>query len=502
LGSDFFFDKNNMLTTSILYSKSYKNYDSDLLLKDYQPVDEPLKSSLRKVGDNSDEGFLEAFIQYTSKFKKEGHQISADIKYDNNLADNETDIRNIEIFPGNTTDEQRYTKNESADNLYAKIDYALPLDDNSAFEAGFKTNFRNYSNDFSAANLNPSTMHFDPIDYFTSRIAYKENIYSYYANYSRQINNLSFSLGLRSEISETQITEMGSGEEFENNYTDYFPNVLLTYSDRDLNIFSLGYTKYIDRPSIAELNPFNSFTDERFILVGNPYLQPYYTNYIYLEYYREFEKVSLNSALFFSNSTDRILNVLEKTGYLTSDGFEIYRRIPINNGTLNYTGLELEATYEPNNKFRFYGLISPYFSQLSDTRDLAYDYDNWIWYGNARLLYKIDNTLRFNIDYKYQSAQKTAITTLNSFQYVNLNISKDFWEGKGTISFKVNDLFHTRKAAFSSLEANTSTQRNFIFDTQYLLSFSYRFNKSSKKNAQNRSKEIDNNIFEVEDQIK
>ena len=502
LGSDFYLDEKNTLTSSILYSNSNKNYDSELLLNDYQPFDELIKSSFRKVDDNSDESFLEAFFQYTTKFNKEGHQLSADIKYDNSLADNETDILNTETFPGSDETEQKYVKDESVDNFYAKIDYVLPLKEDASFEAGFKSNFRNYDNDFASSNFNQSTLSFEPIDDFTSKIAYKENIYAFYANYSKQLDKLSFSVGLRNEITETTITELLIDEEFVNNYNNIFPSALVTYSFKDQNIISLGYAKYIDRPTIAQLNPFNSFTDERFILVGNPYLQPYYTNYFYLEYYKEFEKLSFNALLFYSNSTDRILNVLEKTGNQTADGFDVYRRIPINNGTLNYTGLEIAATYNPSNKIRLYGLLNPYYSQLSDTRENAYDYDNWVWYGNFRLLYRINNTLRFNIDYVYQSAQKTALTELKAIQYANLNISKDFWEGKSTLSFKINDVFHTRKAEFSSLEANTITQRNTIFDTQYLLSFSYRFNKSSRRNSHNRSKDMDKNIFEVEDHIK
>lgn len=502
LGSDFYLDDNNTLTSSILFTNSNKNYDSELFLNDYQPIDELLKSSLRKVDDNSDEGYLEAYFQYTTKFDKEGHQLSADIKYDNSLADNETDILNTETFPGDELTEQKYVKDESVDNFYVKADYTLPLKDNSSFETGFKANFRNYTNDFSSSNLNQNTLRFEPIADFSSEIDYKENIYGFYANYSKQLDKFSFSLGLRTEITETTITEKIIDDKYVNNYEDIFPNALLTYSFKDQNVLSLGYTKYIDRPTISELNPFNSFADERFILVGNPYLQPYYTNYFYLEYYQEFEKLSLNTALFYSNSTDRILNVLEKTGIQTSDGFDIYRRIPINNGTLNYSGLELEVTYNPSNKIRLYGLLSPYFSQLSETRDNAYDYDNWVLYGNFRLLYRINNTLRFNIDYIYQSTQKTAITELQAFQYANLNISKDFWEGQATLSFKINDVFYTKKAKFSSLEANTITQRDFIFDTQYLLSFSYRFNKSSRRNSHNRSKDIDKNIFEVEDKVK
>ena len=36
LGSDFYLDEKNTLTSSILYTNSNKNYDSELFLNDYQ----------------------------------------------------------------------------------------------------------------------------------------------------------------------------------------------------------------------------------------------------------------------------------------------------------------------------------------------------------------------------------------------------------------------------------------------------------------------------------
>ena len=213
---------------------------------------------------------------------------------------------------------------------------------------------------------------------------------------------------------------------------------------KDQNFFSIGYARFIDRPTVSQLNPFNSFADERFILLGNPFLQPYYTNYFYLEYYHQFERLSLNTALFYSNSTDRIMNVLRNTGLQTPDGFDVYTRQPINNGTLNYTGLEFEATYNPTGKIRLYGIISPYYADLFDTLDGAYDFTNWVFYGNFRFLYQFTNTFRFNVDYTYQSAQKTAITELEDFQYVNLSLSNDLCSGRSTLTFRVNDVFYTR----------------------------------------------------------
>jgi len=502
LGSDFYLDDHNMITSSLMYTGINKNYDSELFLNDYQPLNSLIQSSTRNVDENSDEAYLEAFLQYSTKFKKEGHQLSADLRYDNSLSDNKTNMRNLETFPGTGTLAQWYGKDERVDNYYFKLDYVLPLKTDASFEAGHKSSFRNYSNEFASSNLNQTINLTEVIPSFSSEIGYEERIYAFYANYSKEYKRLSLSIGLRTELTTTTISEKTNDVTYDNDYNDLFPKVLFTYSLKDQNLLSLGYTRYIDRPTIAELNPFNSFTDERFILVGNPFLQPYYTNYAYFEYYHEFNKLSLNSALFYSNSTDRILNVLEKTGAQTPDGFDIYTRTPVNNGTLNYTGLELELTYNPISKIRLYGIVSPYYAILSDTRNNDYDYDNWVWYANFRFLYRINDTFRFNVDYTYQSEQKTAITELKSLQYANLTLSKDFFGGKSTLSFKINDVFHTRKADFYSLEANTITNRNIIFDTQYLLSFSYRFNKTSNRNSNNRSKDIEKNIFEIEDEVK
>jgi len=502
IGSDFYLDEKNTLTSSLMYMDTNKNYNSELFLNDYQPIDNLIKSSTRLVDDNSDEAFLEAYLHYNTKFNKEGHGISADLKYDNSISDNNTDIENLETYPGSEISPQYYTKDETVDNFYIKADYVLPIKTDASFEAGLKSSFRNYTNDFNSGNLNKTTLLNEPIADFSSKIDYQERIYAIYASYSKEYEKLNLSLGLRMELTETSISENTMDEVYDNDYNDLFPNVLFTYSIKDENLLSLGYTRYIDRPTISELNPFNSFTDERFILVGNPFLQPYYTNYLYFEYYHSFNKLTLNSALFYTNSTDRILNVLEKTSLQTSDGFDVYTRTPINNGTLNYTGLEMELTYNPSSKIRLFGIVSPYYAMLSDTRNNAYDYDNWVWYANLRLLYRINDTFRFNIDYYYQSEQRTAITELKAFQYANLTLSKDFFGGKSTISFKVYDLFHTKKSSFYSLEANTITNRDFIYDTQYFLSFTYRFNKSSRRNSNNRSKDLEKNIFEIKDEVK
>ncbi len=501
LGSDFKIDDKNTITASLLFSNSNKNYNSEFLMNDYQPIDHLIKTSNRDVKDHSDENYMETYINYTTKFNTKGHQLSFDINYNKSHAENETNIFDTEIFPSDTKDNKRYGKDEFVQNYFFQIDYTYPFKNNAKLELGHKTNIREYQNKFIASDYNPFSQLLNPIVGYSNKIDYNENIYSFYADYSKQSNNISFSLSLRTEITQTEITEDFENKEYNNNYTDFFPNALISYNFTNGNSISASFNRYIDRPEIYQLNPFNSFTNERFIRSGNPYLNPYYTNYFMIEYNHEMEKIFLNAAAFYSNSTDTFLNILEKTDKQTEDGFDIYHSYPVNNGNLNYTGIDLSLTYDPIKKIRLYGSITPFYSDLSDTFENQYDYANFIWYGRASIFYKMNNTLRFKVDYAYTSPTKTALTKIDKYQYTNFTASKDLFDNKATLTFKMSDVFHTRKAKYSSMEAESITHKDVEFRTRYLLTFTYRFNKASKRNANNRAKDIDKNIFEIKDKI-
>lgn len=502
IGSDFYLDKKNTLTTSLLYSNTNKNYDSELFLDDYQPVDNLIKTSIRDVDNDSDESYLEAFINYTLKLNGDGHKLSANINYEKNNSKNNTLISDQETYPNNDISNQKYLKDEYVDNYFFQVDYNLPLKNQAKIEAGVRFNFRNYKNDFITSWFNEGTQQYEAILAFTNIINYDENINALYATYSKEYKNFNYSLGLRTEITQTKISDNKTQEHFKNNYTDFLPTVSINYNFKKGSSLSAFYGRSVGRPSIPQLNPFNSFTDERFIIIGNPFLNPSYSNYFALEHYKEYDKLTILSALFHTNTTDHILDVLEKTEFQTDDGFDIYKLLPVNNGTINQTGFELLLTYFPTNKLRLGASITPFYASLSNTRDNQYDYDDFRWYTQLSANYRFSNTLRLKIDYSYQSPTKTGATKFEKYQFANITASKDILNSKATISLRVQDVFNGRKGIYNSLEANTISKRVTTFETRYLLSFSYRFNKASKRNTHNRSKDIDKNIFEIKEKTK
>lgn len=498
LGSDFYLNEKNTLTTSLLYSSASKNYDSKLILNDYDPIDVISRSSIRDVDENTNEGFIEAYANFTTKFNNDGHQLSMLLNYDNNTSKNDTYITNTETYPGSNGYNQRSLHDQYLNNYYLNIDYSLPLKNNSLLDIGHKSSFRIYSNDFIVSNLDENNVNSVAIDDFFNKINYDENIYAFWANLKKEYENFSYSFGLRSEITYTTINDHKEDRTISNNYSDFFPDALLTYTFKNDSYVSFNYNRYISRPTIKELNPFNSFTDERFILVGNPYLDPYYSNSFMIEYHRDFEKLSFNSAIYYTNSIDKIRQTIQKTEFQTINGNDIFSRIPLNNGDYSATELEVEVTYSPTKKIRFYGLLNPNYTVLSNSKDNLYDYTDIIWIGRINGLLRLTNSFRLQLSYNYQSPIKTAITEFGTYQYAALTLSKDLFKGKSTLNFNINDLFNSKEATYKSLEANTISKLNFNYDTQYLLSFSYRFNNANKRNSKNRVKDADKNVFEID----
>jgi len=501
IGSEFMINEKNSFNSSFLYSMSNKNFDSDLMLTDLN-MGQVINQTDRNVDDNTDDSFFELLLNYTTSFKTKEHSLSFDLKYDHSLSDNITDIVDTAVLPAGPQDRQKTTTDQTNSTGLFQVDYAQPINNFGLVETGVKTNIREYESALLVYDYDPIQFKFNPVSGRENNLSYDEKVYAAYLNFSKELNSLNFSLGLRTEYTDVRISDLIYDNTTVDQYTDFFPTANLGYTFKDESLLTLYYSRSISRPGVAQLNPFISFADERFIVMGNPLLKPYYTDYFVTEYFKKFgAKVSLNTALFASMDDDQILTVLENTGNQTDDGFDIYTRKPVNNGDLNQYGIEMDLVYNASNALRFRALLSPYYFEIINTTNGAYDTDDFVLYGNAIADYKFLETWKFQINYTYQSPKTTGLTELKAIQFVNLALSKDLFKSKATLSFTAKDIFRSREIYYESMEAGIQTNSYAFFEPQYLLSFSYRFNGAAKRNSKNRSGEVNKNIFELDEEV-
>ncbi len=115
----------------------------------------------------------------------------------------------------------------------------------------------------------------------TNYFSYTERVTAGYVNYARKISKkLNFQGGLRVERTQSHgiLTSFKTinDNEVKRDYTNYFPSAGLTYNQSSKHIFSVNYSKRIQRPNYQSLNPFEEQINELAYRKGNPFLQPQY----------------------------------------------------------------------------------------------------------------------------------------------------------------------------------------------------------------------------------
>ena len=483
LGSDFYLNDKNTLSTSFLINTTTKNFRSLLNEPDF----------IRDVDDYDEGSRIEAMVGYKTNFNEEGHSLSIDFKYENTDSENNTNINEAPTI--GSTIFQKSEKNQELNNFLAQIDYSLPFTKDQNLELGYKGTFRFYDNDFNVSQFDTNINDFITIGGFDDLINYDEKVNAFYALYNATHNKLSYSLGLRAEISDVIIGQQNSNFEVTKNYTDFFPSATLGYEINDDSYISLNYSRSIDRPSVAQINPFIAFTDERFQTVGNQNLNPFYTNYLEILYDKSFKKLTLTSSFFLNFASDQFLSIIENTGEQTLDGQDIFRRIPINSGDKNSIGIDLDLTYRFSKNFRLNTYVSPYRQKITNAIDPAYNNSNTTWYITGAAYLSFNNGLKINARHIYQSPIINGLTELRTIHYSNITLSKSLFKKKATLAFKITDVFSSKKFSYESFEANTLTLRDVRFENQYQLTFTYRFNQK-RRNSKDRSRDINKDDLE------
>lgn len=114
---------------------------------------------------------------------------------------------------------------------------------------------------------------------------YTEKVFALYLILSaKPTKKISLNAGLRMENTaslgrlNTEVAVENS--EVPRNYTDFFPNLSVSFDDQKNSVVSVSYGKRITRPNYQDLNPFESRSSELNAWKGNPFLKPnYITNY-------------------------------------------------------------------------------------------------------------------------------------------------------------------------------------------------------------------------------
>jgi len=506
-GVDWYLSKNLTWTNALSYTKSdgyspdnatFYNYETD----NTYFVRNRLNKRLNKINE------VEYSTNFTRKFNKEGHKLTADFKYSQGLDNDSSTIADYIIGQEDNMSKE-ITKNYQTQikNLF-QTDYVLPIGKNSQFEAGYKGDFSQLITDYSVGTFDDANGNIIPNQKLTNKLEYKEKINAAYSQFGSKINKFSYLLGIRYEDSNIDINLLTTNEFNKKKYHNFFPSAFLTYQLSDKTSFSINYSRRVTRPRSRFINPFASYSSNVNLFQGNPQINPSFTDAVDFGYMTKWNKITFTSSVYFNKTKDYFQFIKRPNGEIVTSivngkiiNTPVILLTPINLSDENRFGLEFNANYSPykwwrlNGNFNFYQskVRGDYSYTLTNNNEIVnenFDRDALGWF--SRISSKM--TLPFKIEWQtstmYKSPQNTAQGKSIGILTANMSFSKDVLNNKATISLNANDLFDSDKIIIQThlplVNSYMEYQRR---PRQVNLSFTYRFNKqkNEKETTKNRS---------------
>ncbi|WP_116127257.1 TonB-dependent receptor [Lewinella sp. IMCC34183] len=477
LGTDWFINDRNQLTGSLLYRRSSDNNTALVTYRDYAADGERLATTVRDTEEESGNENLEASLAYKRTFAdNEEHVWTVDAQY---ILDDDLELSDITQRSTDRSDPllQRASNTEYETNLLLQTDYVHPFRDSLKLEGGLRSTFRTVRNAFSVEEQGLGG-EFAVLPAFDDELNYTENIGAAYLIGSGEWGAIGVQLGLRGELSDVRAALLKSGVNNEQYYFNLFPSASVSYQVSEVDQLQLSYSRRLSRPYFRLLLPFSNFNNPRNNSVGNPTLRPEYTDSYEAGLLRYLSRGSVLASLYYRYTT----GVIQRLILPSDDGTTI--QYPVNLGTRNAYGVELNVNYELLDWWRLTTDLNVYTAKLSGSYEgTDYSADITSWNGRLNNVVDVTDRLQAQITFDYNAPQNTTQGRELATYALDVGASHDVLDGKGTLTLSGRDLFNTRVQRTIVDQANYRSTSDFQWRQarQVVLSFVYRLNQATPK---------------------
>jgi outer membrane receptor protein involved in Fe transport len=473
LGWDYDIDKKNSVTASVRYGiRNNNTFQDGLTTSTFQNGSTiPSSISLRDVDTKDLSGTTDINFTYTHLFEKPQQEFSLLALYSRN--DRNNDFTNT-ILDNTTEDVTERFKNENDglnEEYTFQLDYQSPIGDNQMVELGAKNIHRKVLSDYA---------------YFTATGADGDYVLNTNQNLSNQLNYIQNVTA--SYLSYTYSAKSGyslkAGARYEYTIIDAF-----TRTEDDIDIPEYGvlvpsvnvskkmkkgtmkasYNRRIQRPSIQFLNPNIQASNPFQRTVGNPELDPEYTNNFELGYSTFIKGTSLNFTGFVRNSNNSIQSLRNVAGDTIVTTYD-------NIGQENAYGISAFANVSIG-KLSLNGGGDVYYADLANNvPDPEQNASNTGWVYSGRLFgsYGLSKGWALQGFGFYRGRRVQLQGFQGGFGVYSLGARKEFNKKKGTIGFGLENFLAPSMKIRNATETLTINQ----YSTTVLNNFSFRVNIS------------------------
>ncbi|NAW50988.1 TonB-dependent receptor [Elizabethkingia argentiflava] len=450
---------------------------------------------------------LQGDLGLEHRFNNKGHSLSLSLslqQYRNDESATIEEITELRSLEKENTDRKSVEKS-----FIAKADYELPIGEQSKLEAGYRLDSNHSENNSKVIASIPNPL----ILNYNNTADYQEVFNAFYIQFKSTLGALNYQLGLRDEVSNITINYSNLAAQTidkTKNYNNLFPSIFLSYNFSKAHQLLINYSRRIDRPISFFLLPFPNYSNNQNIFEGNIDINPSYADFYELGYNLQRKKININPTLYYRHGTDDTKILV----YRPDERESVFYTKPINLGTSDRYGLDINFTYDPFPWLKLMGSLDLFgyiTTGRADYKTLDKEgqpkMESMNFKGNGfssstrlNTTFKIDKSFSLQLQGHYKGSQHTANQKKADMYTLNIGISKSLWKGDGTLSFNIRDVFNTRRMETFNFNDDYIQHNSMQWQPrQFLISLSYQFKQGEKIENSQRKKDNNNPDNKSED---
>jgi Outer membrane protein beta-barrel family/Carboxypeptidase regulatory-like domain len=483
--------------------------------------------SNRQLQTKSDKASFYGSVLFKHRFKKARRTMSLNADWNLLSTDGNIFLKSLnEDYANGITQNinQFRATDKTTQKISSKIVYTEPLNKKYSLELGYEISYNRGNNDQLTYSYSPFTGKFDvAVDSLSNN--FKQTIIinkpSVKVSYSHK--KIKYNFGSGFGLTNFNFLDKTLGNDYVRNFTNFFPAASITYSYKSNHSLRINYNGNTTQPTLNQLQPLRDNNDFFNQYIGNPNLEPSFTNsinlshngYNFIKDIWTYQSINLRTV---SNSitNDRTIDAL--SGRTTTK--------PINtngNISVNFWGgvgfklkkADLRLNFNPNFSYnRFADVINSKTSfsrttnaglsvYASKSKDKKYDFSlgNEFSYNrnttsqNSNINKFYTNTVNLNATVYYKKVWSLS-SDYNLFnrqktEQFNTNLSNQLWNARMQRTFKkdeftayilVRDILNQNIGIDRNFYGNVSTEeRNDRLKRYWMIGFTWNFkNKAAK----------------------
>jgi outer membrane receptor protein involved in Fe transport len=482
IGADYDISKRSSLSLGVVIGANNRPTKQDNFLTETYLNNVLTGSMLQRSDITNSSNQLDATLIYTLMGKQPEREFSLMTGYSQNNRDNSFENIFLDQSNGGILNGQQNINNSQNRELTFEVDYQTPTFKNTLLEFGAKDIMRTVNSDYAYYAAADASLNYLPIvsGSLSNTFNYKQNVAAGYLSYTVSLpKNYTIKAGARYEY--TSITadfQTGSSVNIPD-YGVFVPSLNVAKKFDNGNMVKLGYNRRIQRPSLEFLNPNIQASNALNITVGNPNLQPEFSNNFELAYSTHIKNNNLNLSAFMRNTNDAIQTIRSSSGDTVRTTFQ-------NLGKQNAYGMSASVNLPLTRKLNINGGFDYYYLSLNNMDpDPIYHASNSGWVANYRLFGSYDLSELYSIQaFAFHRSKQIQLQGYQGgFGIYSLSFNRYFDKKKGTIGIGADNFLTNGYRIPTVVNSGNIAQNavNVSYIRSFELNFSYKFGGLNNK---------------------